>query len=186
MSFKASSSDTGSGVQQVSFSYGPEGSGPVVWTNGTADGDGNWTAGLDTNTLTDGSYDISARSTDFAGKTTVSPPVKVKIDNTVPSVTIVSPMNYCNKSAVLSITAHSDDGVAGVKNVSFGYKKVGGPNRVEWVPAVFNFDGLWETDLNTTGVGLTDGRYYLSVRSTDRAGNQNQTLGRSRDCGGQY
>ena len=83
LSFKASSSDTGSGVRQVSFGYPLNGT--EEWIDGTKDGDGNWTAYLDTiNILNDGTYAIHVRSTDFAGKTTMPRPFTVTIDNTVP------------------------------------------------------------------------------------------------------
>ena len=175
LSFKASSSDEGVGVRLVEFGHAPQGSSAPTWRDGIKDSDGNWTAVLDTRLLDDGYYGISVRSTDFASKvTTVLNKVGIIIDNTVPNVSIVSPMNYCNKSAVLSINASSNDSVSGVKDVSFGYRKVG-TNQYEWVPAS-DEAGFWTADIDTITSGLSDGSYYLSVRSTDVSGNQNELL----------
>ena len=175
LSFKASSTDEGVGVRKVEFGYAPPGSNPSEWLVGIKDAEGNWTAALDTRTLNDGDYGISVRSTDFAGKQTeLLNWILITIDNTNPEVSIVSPMNYCNKSAVLSINASSNDSTSGVKEVFFGYRKEGS-THIEWIPASSE-DRFWTADVDTIVSGLNDGSYHLSVRSTDNAGNQNESL----------
>ena len=175
LSFKASSSDDGVGVRNVEFGYASQGDATEWFANGSKDAEGNWTATLDISTFDDGDYGISFRSTDFAGKnTTRLNLVQIIIDNTKPEVFLVSPMNYCNKSAVFSINASSTDSTSGVKNVSFGYRK-DGLTQITWIPAMEQ-DGFWTVDINTEALKLSDGDYHLSVRSTDNAGNQNESL----------
>ena len=80
VNFSASSSDDFSGVELVEFGYAPVG-GSVTWIDGTEVSGNNWEASVPTADLTDGSYDVSVRSTDFAGNVNELPAsVRIVVD----------------------------------------------------------------------------------------------------------
>ncbi|HEY7396767.1 MAG TPA: Ig-like domain-containing protein [Gaiellaceae bacterium] len=105
---------------------------PAVVFEVSPAGQGTWTqvpATWDTNTgpdaVVDGSYDIRATATDWAGNVTTSAVVAdVLVDNTAPTVAVTAPTDssYVNSYATdpLPVAATADDGVgSGVVNVEF-------------------------------------------------------------------
>ena len=171
--FNASSDDNLSGVEYVRFSY-ESGDGNVSLINGTKDADGSWIVAVNTSNLSDGSYAVSVISTDAAGNQQEIPaPVSVIIDNSPPTVDLISPLSG-NFSGILDdLLAQSDGGVSKVRLLEFGYALSG--EEITWLNGSLLSGGIvWRGTLNTTN--LTDGTYDLSVRSTDRAGNQNESL----------
>ena len=171
--FNASTNDDTSGVELVEFGYMKSGDVDFTWINGSEGEGGSWTAMLDTIEIDDGSYDVSVRSTDFAGnQKTSEEPVNVVIDNSVPELSLVAPAEG-NYSGNLSFRASSEGGVSKVRLVEFGYAKSEG-GSVVWINGTEGEGGSWTAMLDT--IEIDDGSYNLSVRSTDFAGNANELL----------
>ena len=171
--FNASTNDDTSGVELVEFGYMKSGDVDFTWINGTEGEGGSWTAMLYTIEIDDGSYDVSVRSTDFAGnQKTSEEPVNVVIDNSVPELSLVAPVAGNFKGALV-FNASSDGGVSKVRLVEFGYAKSEG-GSVVWINGSEGEGGSWTAMLDT--IEIDDGSYNLSVRSTDFAGNANELL----------
>jgi Bacterial Ig-like domain/Bacterial Ig domain len=82
----SNSADGTSGVESVQFQRSPRNAGS--WTSvGAADTSSPYSVNLDTTGLTDGQYDVRVITTDNAGRTTTSPVITIRVDNTPPTVT---------------------------------------------------------------------------------------------------
>lgn len=114
-----------------------------------------------TNSVSNNSYNLSARARDAAGNTTTSSIVIVNVDNdvTAPAVSITDPATG-TVSGVLDVTAEASDNI-GVVGVQFLLN--GNPLGAEDITAPYSVS--W----NTTTV--TDGNYNLSARARDANGN---------------
>ena len=63
--------------------------------------------------------------------------------------------------------------------MSFGYRPSDGVN-VTWI-AANEIAGLWTASLDTIARNLSEGSYSMSVRSSDRSGNEEVKTGRCQD-----
>ena len=86
--FNASATDDGSGVEFVEF--GLSGGSGVTWFDGFEMQQGYWSAMFDTTVLSDGSYSLRVRVTDFAGNENVNSVLTVVVDNVPGSSVVVS------------------------------------------------------------------------------------------------
>jgi hypothetical protein len=92
--------------------------------------------------------------------------VNVAVDNTSPTVTVVSPKDAMNVHSEISIEAYADD-KSGIEGVEF---------EVETTSTAMTLDsatGHWIASLDTTT--LSDGLYVINVKATDNAGNVGST-----------
>jgi len=92
--------------------------------------------------------------------------INVVIDNTSPTVTIVSPKNAANIHGSISVEAYAND-ASGIEGMEF---------EVETNSVAMTFDNLtghWTVNLNTTALG--DGLHVINVKATDKAGNVGST-----------
>ena len=172
LNFNASSDSGVSDIKSVEFGYALP-SEEVEWLPGSDDAEGYWTASLDTSQFADGFYDLSVRSTDFAGNKNLSSNVSsIVIDNSAPKVSLDKPTEG-NYSGEIIFAASSDGGVSTVELVEFGYRYTLS-GSVTWFNGTLLQEYVWQSKLNAST--FTEGSYSLSVRSTDRAGNQNESL----------
>jgi hypothetical protein len=89
VSLTATSTDGGSGVNNVQFQISPSGAG--TWTNvGAADTTSPYAATWNTTTSADGRYDLRAVATDNAGNTGASATVTVEVQNSAPTLTSIA------------------------------------------------------------------------------------------------
>ena len=169
--FNASANDTGAGISSVEFGYARPGK-EITWVSATDDGDGYWSYSLDTTSLSGGSYELSVNATDLYGRWSVSLNfAEVVVDNANPFLSLIKPEQPAGSfTGVVDFRAYSEDRETGVKMVEFGYAPVGG--SVTWINGTETSPDNWEASVPTTD--LVDGSYYVSVRSTDFAGNVNE------------
>ena len=165
----ASSEDAGVGIARVEFVYGPYGSVPNTVIPASEGPGGSWSAVLDTSALDEGAYKLVVESVDLLGQRN-SASVRFFVDNTPPDVSLTAP-GEGNYSGILELSARTDDGLSSVE-VEFGYAASGG--AVEWFDGTESRNGIWTGSLNTSE--LADGKYNLSVRATDSAGNENVSM----------
>ena len=165
----ASSEDAGVGLARVEFVYGPDGTVPDIVIPASQNQDGLWSGVLNTLTLTEGAYRLVVESVDLLGQRN-SASVRFFVDNTPPEVSLTAP-GKGNYSGILELSARAGDGLSSVE-VEFGYSRSGG--TVEWFDGTETRNGVWTGSLNTSE--LADGKYNLSVRATDSAGNENSSM----------
>ncbi len=84
----ANASDSGSGLASVSFMVRPAGG---IYSTISTDASSPFTAAWDSTASADGSYELVAVATDFAGGTATSTVVTVTVDNDAPVVTLADP-----------------------------------------------------------------------------------------------
>ena len=165
----ASSEDAGVGVSRVEFVYGSDGTVPDTVIPASQNQDGSWSGVLNTLNLAEGAYRLVVESVDLLGQRN-SDSVRFFVDNTLPQVSLTAP-GEGNYSGILKLSARADDGLSSV-DVDFGYSRSGG--AVEWFNGIESRNGAWTGSLNTSE--LVDGKYNLSVRATDSAGNENVSM----------
>ena len=93
-------------------------------------------------------------------------------DTDPPTVYLYAPVDGSFRG-ILEFSARSDDRISDVESVEFGYQASG--NALAWLKGTWSANGYWRVSLDS--VGLADGFYRLSVRSTDSSGNQRVLLG---------
>ena len=166
--FNASSGD---GVSSVWFGYAAPRD-DVTWLPATKRTDGYWTYSFHTPDVDDGQYSVSVNGTDGNGNYSVLlDAVGVVVDNTLPDLSLVAPVEGNYTGNVLFNASVNDSGT-GLESVRFGYENSGG--GVEWFDGTEGGNGSWTATLDTADV--TDGVYSLSVSGTDYAGNERVLL----------
>src|SRR5690606_10731477 len=98
------SADTDDDVVRVEFSI-PD----VLYLGTDEDGSDGWSVSWDTTGLPDGEYMMNARATDAGGKSTLSAPVWVIVDNVPALVNIISPASGTTVAGLVNITASTSD-----------------------------------------------------------------------------
>jgi hypothetical protein len=137
-------------------------SGAYVVAAGTA----NWTFGLDTRTLTNGTHTLRAAAWDLSGHRSTSTLVNVVVINSTspPVINITSPANGAALSGMAAITGTSWDSVSvlsvGVSIDSGAYSVATGT-------------GSWTFALNT--LAMTNGPHTLQAAAWDASGNRSTT-----------
>jgi hypothetical protein len=171
---KANASDD-RGVVGLTFEYS---GGDGKWSSlaGTKSGQ-VWTAGLDTATLSDGTYQFRAQAVDEAGNRGTAKQIQVRIDNTAPEIKLTT-----NRDLVISADGKESAAIGyqltETAKVSLMVKDAQGKrvtvlqDRVDLNPGEHSvaWDGKAEGSL------LPPGKYVYTVEAVDQAGNQSSTL----------
>lgn len=114
VTFAASATDAGSGVQQVVLQHLR--SGTSTWQTLCTITTEPFSCRVPTTTLTDGTYSFRAVATDVAGNTATSATVTGRVvDNTVSSVSVDDPGAYLSGTVTVTALANSTAGVASVR-----------------------------------------------------------------------
>ena len=126
-----------------------------------------YAAGLNTTTIPNGSYTLTAVARDGAGNQATSAPVTITVanqpagDTSPPTVGITSPQSGATVSGTITVTANASDNV-GVVGVQFRYDGINFGAEDTTAP--------YSSPATTTSV--PDGEYTLTAVARDAAGNQ--------------
>lgn len=160
LTFGATATDDGSGVNQVVLQYQRAGG---AWTNLCTIATDPWTCRYDTTTLADGTYAFRALATDVAGNTGTSASVTNRvIDNTVASVSVDDPGAYLNDTVTISAQASSSAGIASVRI------QRAPAGTTTWTDLCTDTTAPWSCSWDTTTVA--DGLHDLRAILTDTRG----------------
>ncbi|NYI44672.1 hypothetical protein BJ993_001752 [Nocardioides aromaticivorans] len=114
VTFAASATDAGSGVQQVVLQHLRNGT--STWQTLCTITAEPFSCRVATTTLTDGTYSFRAVATDVAGNTATSAGVTGRVvDNTVSSISVDDPGAYLSGTVTVTAQANSTAGVASVR-----------------------------------------------------------------------
>jgi hypothetical protein len=153
----ATASDSLSGLQRVEFLVDGQVAGAAANLAAPS-------LTLDSATLADGERQVTARAADVAGNVGSSAAIRLRVDNTPPTVQLTSPAagTLARATDVLAVRATASDaysGVAGVRFLLDGTTVLGTATSAPY-----------ETTLRLAG--LPDGEHLLSAVGTDVAGNE--------------
>ncbi len=170
----ATSSDAGSGVQQVSFAYCDRTADAACVPNlslgsVTTPTSGTYSLAWDNSALPDGQYALAATASDNVGNSTTSSVATVNVDNHAPTVTITAPGAYVNAAdpATVSFSATTPD--TDVASVQFSECSDGsaGCATGTWQPiGAADTSAPW----TTSWTPAADGTDVLRALATDNAG----------------
>jgi hypothetical protein len=133
----------------------------------TADGSGNWTI-TSTDTLSDGSHDLTVKQTDLAGNvSTASTALTVVIDTTAPTAIALSAATATEAGATAGTTIAT---LSASDAHAVSYSLVAGSNGNDASNAQFSIVGGALKPI----VDLTVGTYHVYVDAVDAAGNHGQ------------
>jgi hypothetical protein len=154
-----------SGIASVAFSAGGPSGAIDLGTDTEAPFSTNW----DTSTVQDGSYAIVASATDGAGNEADSDPATVLVDNTPPTVTLLTPEAV---QEGYRLVADATDAGSGVASVTFEIAEgTGTPDWQELAAVDEAGDGSrYETTFETAG--RPDGTYLVRAVAADAVGNE--------------
>ena len=144
------------GVARVEFYLNPATTNTLLCTDSTAPYECAW----DTTTLTEGAHTLQAKAIDLSNAEGVSATVTVTIDNTPPSVNIVSPADGAVVSGTVTLTANAGD-VHGVTLVEF---------YADTILKCAGSASPYECAVDTTTI--PDGRHTVIAVAQDSAGNR--------------
>ena len=119
---------------------------------------------IDTTTLTDGKWAVAAVAWDEAGRYNITTPFNITVDNTEPTLAILTPTSGTFVYGTYSITASSSDSGSGFDTGGLALTIDGG----DWQAMTLS-GGVWSYSLDTTG--LADGAHTIIVGAIDDAGN---------------
>ncbi len=119
---------------------------------------------IDTTTLADGKWAIAAVAFDEAGRYNVTTPFNITVDNTEPTLAILTPTSGTYVHGTYAITASASDTGSGFDVGGLALTIDGGA----WQAMTLS-GGVWSYDLDTTG--LADGLHTIIVGAVDDAGN---------------
>jgi hypothetical protein len=124
-----------------------------------------YTSNWNTKSIANGSYTITAEAYDAAGNIGKSSSVLVSVNNdkTVPTVSIVSPVNKATVTGTQTITASASDNM-GVSKVEF---YVNGVLQATDTASPYTFS--WNTN------SIANGSYTITAKAYDAAGNVGQS-----------
>jgi Ca2+-binding RTX toxin-like protein len=125
---------------------------------------------LTTGTLTDGTYNLTAKVRDLAGNTSAvsTNTLNVQIDTTAPTAIGFSSTSINENNAANAVVANLSTTDTGAGNTSFAYALVTGTGDTDNTAFTVVGDKL---QLNTSANAETKASYSVRVRSTDLAGN---------------
>ncbi|HEY3281201.1 MAG TPA: S8 family serine peptidase [Armatimonadota bacterium] len=165
----------GDSLASFEVQYGV-GSSPSTWTTlGTAQ-TSPVTAGKladwQTQNTGDGRYTLRILAADTSGQQSASALVAVDIDNTLPTVTLSSPVANSFQSGMVAVTGTVSDSHPGTVRVEWGT----GSDPTTWyaVPNAIWPAGSDQPLAQWDTTGLNGGVYSLRVIATDQAGNTRQ------------
>ncbi|WP_244224536.1 adventurous gliding motility protein AgmC [Corallococcus sicarius] len=144
---------TSTGATSVTLTYNGTNYGPIP-----VDGAGNWNYTLPVS-LTDGTYTVTAVSTDAAGNTSTSASTTFTVDLTAPTVGITTPGNG---STINTPTVTATGTSTGATSVTVTF------DGTDYGPIAVDASGNWSQALPGP---LADGTYTVTAVSTDAAGN---------------
>ncbi|WP_233582611.1 Ig-like domain-containing protein [Corallococcus sp. CA053C] len=144
---------TSTGATSVTLTYNGTNYGPIP-----VDGAGNWNYTLPFS-LTDGSYTVTAVSTDAAGNTSTPATTTFTVDLTAPTVDITTPVNG---STINTPTVAVTGTATGATSVTLTFE------GTDYGPLAVDASGHWTSTLPGP---LADGTYTVTAVSTDAAGN---------------
>jgi len=172
ISLTSNSDDDVSGVASAQFQRSPSGAG--AWTTvGVADTEGPYSVDLDTTMVSDGLYDLRVITTDNAGNAFVSPLVAVRVDNSGPSGSVVSPTESATVFGSVTIVGTADDPGYGVAALRFEYSPI---DEAQWAEIATVSAPPYEAILDTSV--LADGVYEVRIVMSDEGGNESMTASR--------
>ena len=121
---------------------------------------------LDTTTLEDGAYVLTAVATDILGNSATSVPITINVNNTIidttsPEVSITSPTNNSNVSGTITVEADATDDI-NVSSVQFFLDGIELGTEITNSP----YSISWNTSL------YADGAYMLTATARDSSGNE--------------
>ncbi|HEY8844671.1 MAG TPA: Ig-like domain-containing protein [Gaiellaceae bacterium] len=161
----SNSTDSGSGVGTVSFERSPAGAN--IWTAIGSDSTAPYSVSWNTTSLSDGSFDLRAVTTDVAGNALTSGTVTVTVDNTNPTGSITAPAGGAIVTgSSVTVSSDSADPLSGVSSVAF-QRSAAGANS--WTTIGSDTTSPYAVSFDSTGVA--DGNYDLRAVTTDAAGN---------------
>ena len=166
----ATASDAGAGVDKVEFQSSPVGAN--TWTTfdtDNTDNAGTYHGTLNSNTLVggDGFYDLRVKVTDLVGNQPgFSPTVAgVRVDNTVPSVTMTGPASPSSVHLPATVSANASDSGSGVAQVEFFAH--GSASDISLGTDSTGTLGSYSVPWNPNPVNFPDGVYTLWAVATD-------------------
>ena len=121
---------------------------------------------LDTREMADGNYSLDAAARDDSGRTTSATGIGFRVDNHVPSLTVMSPNAYDYVYGMVVIQLNSSDGPF-TDGLTVEYRV----DERGWLP-MFQGGDVWTAVWNSSAFG--DGGHTLEMRSTDRIGHEAQ------------
>jgi methionine-rich copper-binding protein CopC len=119
---------------------------------------------VDTTTLADGTWSMAAVAWDEAGRYTITTPFTFVVDNTEPTLAIVSPTNGAYIYGDVTVQAAAADTGSGMDNGAVAISIDGGAWSIMTLSGSF-----FEFALDTTT--LADGAHTINVAAMDDAGN---------------
>jgi hypothetical protein len=165
-SLNGAGSDGGSGIKTIELQYSP--TGQNNWTTACSGNSSPTTCSFNTATAAtpDGLYDFRTRATDNANNQGTSPTASpaTRIDNTAPSVTMVS-LGVAVRGAIIPSATASDGSGSGVASVSIEYRS---SPAGAWVPlCTDNTPTPYSCPLNTATAATPDGLYDFRATAVD-------------------
>jgi RHS repeat-associated protein len=126
----------------------------------TTNATGDWQ--LTVTPLNDGTYNLTATSTDVAGNiSTVTPPLAVTIDSLAPQVTLTTPVTGLTTGSKL--TGNTNGNGSAIAALTYRF------DNSSDIPVTLNASGAFDQAINLTGI--TQGSHTLTITATDSAGN---------------
>lgn len=149
--------------------YWNNGSWTAAAADATAAGTTNWTWNLPP--LSDGRYGFSATARDGKGNVKSSGVIAFFADATAPRVVITSPLNGATSASQAAGTA--TDNLAGIAQVALRLQRGDGQywTGSAWTSTVSDFNVSGTDSWSVALPVLTRGRYTMSARARDWAGN---------------
>ncbi|BCW56917.1 S26 family signal peptidase [Arthrobacter sp. StoSoilB20] len=158
----ATSTDTHSGVSQLSLQYAKTGT--STWSTACTVTETPYSCRFDTTTVSDGAYSFRAVSVDAAGNIATTAATSRTVDNTIASISLEDPGAYLTGTVPLSAAANSTAGVASVRIQSAP------SGAATWTtlctPVAVPYGCNWNTS------AYADGAYDLRAVLTDRTGKE--------------
>ena len=177
----ASVNDTASGTSTVEFWFENSSANVTPWTSMSLEiGDmnqGYWNATFNTNTISDGTYNITINATDFAGNENTSQGywyLQITVDNNKPNVGFIEPEIDANISSNFLLNASVNDSGTGINTMVYRTEN-GSGNLTPWTTMSLNsgsvYQGFWDATVDISS--LVNGPYNITLNATDYAGKSN-------------
>ena len=164
-------SDAGSGLARVVTEFAPNGSG--IYTTISDKLAAPFTATWDTTAVADGLYSVRTRVFDKAGNSASDTTLNVRVDNTVPAVTLTAPLAILHGTA--NFAGSASDGGSGLASGTVNFVLRQGITDKATIPAIAGSGNTVSAVLDTTLAATPDGVYAMRLEAMDNAGNLHAT-----------